>query len=152
MKLSKEIEELLDSVAIALVATADPDSQPNISIKGIVDYDVQEGIIYFLDLFSKNTRKNLKINPRVSLSVIDYDMFAGYQFIGTAEMLESGDLYDKYAASWEKEESNRFKDVLDWGFKRILSNHPATPHLPKPKYLVKVTINKIINLAPFNIV
>jgi predicted pyridoxine 5'-phosphate oxidase superfamily flavin-nucleotide-binding protein len=59
---------------------------------------VDEEHVVFADLYSRKTRENLRANPSVSVTVVDTTTATGYQVKGTAEMLDSGPLYEGMAA------------------------------------------------------
>jgi predicted pyridoxine 5'-phosphate oxidase superfamily flavin-nucleotide-binding protein len=149
MQFSEDIISLLKNKSLANVATADKKDQPNVSLKGIVDFNEQEGTLYFLDLFCNNTRKNLQENEKVAITVVDYDNFLGYQFKGTVEIIDSGAEFEKYSFEWNLKKHNRFRDRINWNMSRFVKDTQSELDLPKPKYLVKVTVNETINLAAF---
>jgi len=148
MEFSVNVSELLKRRSLAYVATANEEGKPNVSLKTIVDYDVQEGILYFIDLFSHNTRNNLGVNNKIAISLVDYDKFAGFQFKGKAEMINQGPEFEKYTAQWHLLKANMFRDRIDWNLTRILKKERSELTLPHPKYLVKVKVSEVIDLAP----
>jgi predicted pyridoxine 5'-phosphate oxidase superfamily flavin-nucleotide-binding protein len=146
---SEQITCLLDEKPLAYIATADNIKKPNISLKGIIDYNKDKGIIYFLDLFSKKTRTNLKINKQISIAVVNEKSVSAFQFKGTTEMINNGPLFEKYAENWDEKQTDAFREEINWNFLTSFSNAAKEILLPAPKYLVKVTVTEIINLAPF---
>jgi len=91
-----EVQEFMEGKT-AWVATASPDGVPNATPKGSVRIVDAEHIV-FADLFSRKTRENLLANPKVSVTAVDPATVTGYQVKGTAELLESGPLYEGMAA------------------------------------------------------
>jgi len=81
---------------LAWVATASPDGTPNVTPKGSVKL-LDEHHVVFADLFSLKTRKNLEENKKVAVTVADTATGKGYQIKGTAEILDSGQLFDETA-------------------------------------------------------
>jgi predicted pyridoxine 5'-phosphate oxidase superfamily flavin-nucleotide-binding protein len=53
-------------------------------------------------LFSLKTRENLQANPRVAVTVVDEATHKGYQVKGSAEVLDSGPLFEKMAEELKK--------------------------------------------------
>ena len=92
----KEVQAFMEGKT-AWVATASPDGTPNATPKGSVRV-VDEEHVVFADLFSRKTRQNLQANPMVSIAVVDTGTATGYQVKGTAEMLDSGPLFEGMAA------------------------------------------------------
>ncbi len=105
---------------MAWVGTASKDGVPNSTPKGTVQV-LDDSHLMFADLFSRKTRENLKENPHVSVTVIDLTTFKGYQFKGTAEMIDSGPLFE------------RVKEQLK----------QAPQQLPPPAYVVRIAVNAI---------
>jgi predicted pyridoxine 5'-phosphate oxidase superfamily flavin-nucleotide-binding protein len=123
-KLTQEMKDLIEAQKLCFVATADQNGRPNVSPKGSI-YVVDDETLAFADLYSQKTRKNLKANPHIALTVADPKRLKGYQFKGTAELLEEGDVYN---------------DVVCY-----LETLPM--NLPEPEYVVKIRIEEIFDLS-----
>ncbi len=81
---------------MAWVGTASADGMPNATPKGSVQ--VLDGChLMYADLFSRKTRENLKENSQVSVTVIDMAAYKGYQLKGTAQVIDSGPLFEQVA-------------------------------------------------------
>jgi predicted pyridoxine 5'-phosphate oxidase superfamily flavin-nucleotide-binding protein len=74
---------------------------PNATPKGSVQL-IDDEHVAFADLFSRKTRENLLANPKVSITVADGATYKGYQIKGSAEILESGPLFDQMAEGLKK--------------------------------------------------
>jgi len=120
-KIPKEIQEFVKG-QMAWVATAAPDGVPNATPKGTVRIIDDEHIV-FADLFSLKTRENLEKNPKVAVTVIDFQNVKGYQFKGTAELISSGPVFDEMV-EWLKQRPKKFG---------------------VPKYVVKITVDSIFD-------
>ena len=96
VKIDKKMAKLLMKQRIVIVASSSKDGKPNASLKSIVDVEPDKGIIYFLDLYAEKTRKNLSENSQVSISTADIEDFIGYQFKGDVEVIDTGELFEKY--------------------------------------------------------
>lgn len=83
---------------LAWVATASRDGEPNVTPKGTLKL-LDEHHVVFADLFSLKTRKNLEENKKVAVTVADAATGKGYQIKGTAELVDSGSLFDETAAA-----------------------------------------------------
>ncbi len=119
VKIPAELQEFLRGKQ-GWVATASKDGMPNVSIKGSLKLLDEEHLL-FSDIFSLKTRKNLLENPRVAIMVYEEGSHRGYMFQGSAELLSSGSLFDQTVEGLKK----------------------ATPQIPTPKYVVKVSIESI---------
>ncbi len=96
-KLDETAKKLLGEIRPALIATASKDGKPNVSAKGsfrVLDDDY----VAFNDMNSPRTIANLKENPQVSIICLDSNR-RSCRIWGTAEVLDSGSLYDESAAA-----------------------------------------------------
>ena len=93
-KLSEEVKKLINEVRPALVATASKDGKPNVSPKGSFQV-VDDEHIAFAEIASPRTIANLRENPRVAAIVYDTATRKGCRVWGKAEIMDSGDLFDK---------------------------------------------------------
>ena len=114
-KIPDEVQEFVKN-KMAWVATASPDGMPNTTPKGTVQVIDEERIV-FADLFSFKTRDNLQKNPKVAVTVVDLEKHKGYQFKGSAELVDSGPIFDRVVEQLKK----------------------APMQLPNPKYVVIIT-------------
>ncbi len=90
--ITKKIADLLKNREFISVASCDFEGRPNVAPKFLLK--IEDGFIYLVDYVVGRTFENLKINPRVSLSVMDTDALKGYQINGSVEIIEKGQLYD----------------------------------------------------------
>ena len=123
-QISKELQDFVKG-KLGWVATASQDGMPNVTPKGTIQV-LDDQTIVFADLFSVKTRDNLMKNPKVAVTVIDHEKFIGYQFKGTAELVDSGPVFDQV-----KEELKK-----------------APKALPEPKYVAKITVEEIFVQSP----
>jgi uncharacterized protein len=102
------------------VSTASSAGIPNAVPKGSVRV-LDDTHIMFADLFSLKTRANLKENPHVAVTVIDLETNTGYQLKGTAELIDSGPVFERMREELKK----------------------APRPLPPPVYVVKIAVTEI---------
>ncbi len=107
---------------LAWVATASRNGEPNVTPKGTLQI-LDGGHLLFADLFSNKTRKNLLENKAIAVTVVDVPSGQGFQFKGTAELLDAGQTYE--AAR---------KRVEDLG-----------KGLPAPRYVVKIAVAAVFD-------
>jgi len=121
-KLNEEMKALIANQQ-AFIATASSDGTPNISTKGSTRVLDDEHIVFY-ELSGGRTWSNLQSNPRVAIAVVDRSKMQGYRFVGKAEFVTSGDLY---------EGAKKLAEMLK---------------IPvPPKAAVKVTVEEIYNLG-----
>ncbi len=120
-RIPKEVQDFVKN-KLAWVATASPDGVPNTTPKGTVQIIDDEHIV-FADLFSLKTRDNLQKNPKVAVTVIDIEKFKGYQFKGSAQLVDSGPIFDQ-----------------------VVENLKKVPmKLPHPKYVVILVVDSVFD-------
>ena len=134
-----------------MVATLDGSGYTHTSCKGIVDID-KNGRIYLLDLYKGKTFRNLKHNPKVSITAFDEHKFIGYCLKGTASIAESDTLEPRIYGLWENKITNRLTARLIRNI-RGEKGHHRHPEvlLPKPKYLIVMEVKKVVDLTPRHI-
>lgn len=124
VKIPEDLQEFVKG-KLGWVATASPEGMPNVTPKGTIRV-FDDSTIVFADLFSMKTRDNLKRNPKVAVTVIDGEKGKGYQFKGTAELVNSGPVFEKV-----KEELKK-----------------SPKQLPAPTYVARITVEEIYDQSP----
>ena len=147
VKITEEMERLLLKQNVVVVATVSPGGVPNLSLKGVVRVE-PEGYIYFLDLYQGKTRSNLIKNPTIALTVFSVREFKGYQFKGSAVLIDSGPLYDEIVAAWKTKKINIIGSRIIKNVHKGFSHGRSETALPAPRYLVRVEVKKVYSLVP----
>ena len=92
--ITEEIKNFVNFQKLGYVATVSIDNTPNLSPKGtIMVFD--ESHLAFADIQSPKTVENLNHNSSIEVNVVDPFSRRGYRFKGTAEVISSGDKFDK---------------------------------------------------------
>lgn len=91
-KLTEEMKAMVASQQ-AFIATASPDGVPNIGPKASTHVLDDEHIVFY-ELTGGRTWENLQKNPKVAIAVADRSTIQGYRFVGTAEFITEGELYE----------------------------------------------------------
>jgi len=123
-KITNELKGFLKT-CLAFVATVDKKGRPNVVPKGNLAVQGDDRIV-FADLYSHQTKKNLRGNPNIAITVVNPAGYKGYQLKGKAKIIEHGRAYDRLA--------------VELGGDGQL-NHPDA------KYAVKVKIGKVIDIG-----
>jgi predicted pyridoxine 5'-phosphate oxidase superfamily flavin-nucleotide-binding protein len=121
VSIPKYVQDFLPG-KLAWVATASRSGEPNTTPKGTVKI-LDDNHVQFADLFSLKTRANLLENNKVAVTVVDTATHKGYQIKGTAEIFNSGQLFDETS-----------KQLKESGMK-----------LPPPHYVVKITVESVFD-------
>ena len=122
--ISRELQAFVKG-KLGWVATVGADGEPNVTPKGTIQV-LDESTLIFADLFSQKTRANLMQNPKIAVTLVDPEKGLGYQFKGTAALIDAGPLYETVRAQIE-----------------------ASPKaLPAPTYVAKITVDQIYDQSP----
>lgn len=150
-KLSEQVVRFLETQGCVVLATIDAQGFPHTSCKDIVKID-KEGHVYLSDVYHGQTFENLKSNPLASVTAFNEHKFIGYCLKGKAKMLSGGEVAAELIKAWDDRITAR-------STQRLLKNlheekgHPHHPEasLPKPKYVIQLDVQEIVDLAPYNL-
>lgn len=144
----KRAEEFLKTQEFVNVGTADRQAQPNVAPKFLLKVKPHE--LYIVDYIMGRTYENLKINPRVSLSVIDMETLVGYRINGKVEMIEKGPVYQSLMKELRiKEVKLSARRILDGVMKEREPRHKSYEvAFPDVFVIFKVTIKSILKICP----
>ena len=92
--ITDEIQEFVRRQRLGFVATVAPDGTPAVSPKGTTTV-WDDSHLVFADIASPGTVRNLRHNPAVQVNIVDVVVRRGYRFAGTAEVHDSGPLYER---------------------------------------------------------
>ncbi|WP_028206391.1 pyridoxamine 5'-phosphate oxidase family protein [Paraburkholderia nodosa] len=98
IEITADAEAIIKGAILSFVATVNNDGTPSLSPKASLT--VKNGRLYFADIASRGTIRNLKRNPAVEINVVDIFQRRGYRFNGRALILPPGN--DEYTmiADW----------------------------------------------------
>lgn len=120
--LTKEMKEMIESQQ-CFHATVSKDGMPNNAPKRSTRVFNNETLI-FTEGTGGTTYQNILDGSKDSIAVVNRDIIDGYRFIGTPEVLTSGEIYEKSAEMSLK------------------------AGMPKPKAVILVHIDEIHSLKP----
>jgi general stress protein 26 len=148
--LSAEIIDFLRTQSFVLVSTIDENGFPHNSCKDIAKIDPL-GRIYLLDVYHGRTSKNIKYNHQISISAVDEHKFIGYCLKGKAKVELNDNFSQEIIKSWEDRITSRLSKRLlrNMREEKVNAHHPEAS-LPKPKYLISVEVEEIVDLVPIN--
>ena len=150
-KLKDEVIQFFHNQGCVIVSTLDESGNIHNSCKGIIKIN-HNGKIYLLDLYQGTTYKNLRRDPRISITAIDEHRFNGYCLQGKAHIIGIDELSTPIISMWEEKITSRVTG-------RIIKNlqgqkgHPKHPEamLPKPEYLIAMEVENCIDLTPHHL-
>lgn len=91
--LTEKIVKFLNKKEFINIATCDFNGRPNVAPKFLLLID--KDYIYLVDYVIGRVYRDIKANPRASLSTVDFETLSGYQFNGSVEIFDRGDEYEK---------------------------------------------------------
>lgn len=113
--LTDAMKQIVSDQALGYCATVCPDGTPNVSPKGTLA--VWDGNhLVFADIRSPATIANLRTNPAIEINVVDVFDRMGFRFKGTAQVIESGPLFDDVMAMYR---DGSFHDPLRDAERRV---------------------------------
>jgi len=146
MAIDETVADFLLKQNVVIVATADKKGVINQSVKGIACLDPQ-GILYIVDLYNGKTKKNLKENLNITISAVDEELFKGWQLKGTAKEYEDKES-QAILEHWDKKITERIADRIIRNIQKARrAAKYSERHLPKPKYIIEMEVNEIVDLA-----
>src|SRR5215470_20360580 len=87
-EITADMAMIIRRAILSFVATVNEDGTPNLSPK--VSLTVRNGILYFADISSPGTIRNLRRNAAIEINVVDIFSRRGYCFKGVASLLSAG--------------------------------------------------------------
>ena len=98
--ITEEIKNFVNFQKLGYVATVSSDNTPNLSPKGTIMV-LDESYLAFADIQSPKTVENLRSNPSIEINVVDPFSRRGYRFRGIAEIISSGDKFNKIITNYK---------------------------------------------------
>ncbi len=109
-KLTDDIKALLEKQMV-IIASADRDCTPNAGPKGSV-FPIDDETLVYSESTARKTLANLRANPRVSVLTVDRTTGRGFQLKGRAELITSGDIFERVARRQEERKRSRPTQVV----------------------------------------
>ena len=110
--ITEEIKNFVNFQKLGYVATTSADNTPNLSPKGTITI-IDESYLAFANIHSPQTVENLKHNSSIAINVVDPFSRRGYRFDGKAEIISSGDKFNKIISYYRTSEvKNSIKSII----------------------------------------
>lgn len=119
-KLTQEMRDLI-AAQQCFIATVNADGTPNIGPKRSTHVVDDEHLAYW-EVTAKQTWANVQQGSKVAIAVVDREKMKGFRFVGTPEILTSGEAFDR---------------AVEAGSKRGLA----------PKAVIQIKVDKIYSLG-----
>ena len=142
--MSKELISLVEKREFVSVATCDFNGRPNAAPKFVLK--VASDRVYLVDYTIGTSWKNLKINPRISMSLTDTRTLKGYQINGSVKIMTRGKLYEKMRREMtDKEVRLTTQRIIDEV--RGHPTHETFEVLISEKFVIfEVTIDEVVEM------
>lgn len=144
--LNQNIAALLQSREFITVGTCDFKGRPNVAPKFLLK--LEKNFIFLIDYTIGKTLENLKINPRVSLSIMDLDALMGYQLNGSAEIINQGKEYDLTLNEFLEKQTNLSAMRIIEGLEKGKTHRIFELAFPEQVVIYKIKIEEIVEIAP----
>ena len=118
-KLTSEMKVMFEK-QLAVIATANKDGLPNVGPKGSM-HVVDDDTLAYSEGTGQKTFRNLQQNHNVAVLVVDREKGDGFQLKGTAELLASGDFFERVARRQEERKRPRPKHVVKIKIEEVYS-------------------------------
>lgn len=130
--LDEDMRAVIAAQKLCFAATVTPEGLPNLSPKGTIRV-WDEGHLFFCDITSPGTRRNLQTNPWIELNVVDTISRRGYRFLGEATLHTNDEIYQKatqkVSSDWS--DASSVRAVVLVKIQRVLPLFsPAYEHVP----------------------
>jgi len=99
--ITEKIKNFVNFQKLGYVATISADNTPNLSPKGTIIV-LDESSLAFADIHSPQTVENLKRNSSIEINIVDPFSRRGYRFKGIAEIISTGDKFDKIISHYKE--------------------------------------------------
>lgn len=107
--LDDDVRALVEVAHLCFAATVTPDGRPNLSPKGTVRV-LDDRRLFFLEIASPGTRRNLASNPWMEVNVVDPLSRRGYRFLGRARVHEGDEVHQAAARRVREEDGRDYPD------------------------------------------
>ncbi|MFA6349677.1 MAG: pyridoxamine 5'-phosphate oxidase family protein [Candidatus Omnitrophota bacterium] len=144
--LSGQTEILLKKREFLYVATCDRELRPNLAPKFLLK--IENNVIYLVDHVIGRTYRNIKENPRICVSFLDFESLVGYQFNGAVETIESGHEHEKLLKEFEKKEIDFSVQRIIDGIEKGRKHEAFEAGISGKAVIFKAVIDEMVEIGP----
>ena len=144
-KINEKLAELLQKREFVSIATVGKDGQPNSVPKFL--FRGKGNYLYLVDYVFGKTVTNIRENPKVSVSFMDFDNLEAYRFNGNARLIESGRAFDAIFKLWDAKvlslSTDRVIEAVRTGKKR----HHYEVEMTERFVILKIHVENVIKIG-----
>lgn len=142
----KDLRELFAKREFVPVASADFNGRPNVAPKFLLK--VEGEFLYLVDYIFGRTWENLKVNPKVSISIMDTESLTAYQLNGMVELIEDGPSYKAMIEKLERREIELSIERVISGVQRGAKHKNFELTFPQRVIIFKVKVEEFVEIKP----
>lgn len=128
------------------MATADRGGAPNVAPKFLLE--TRRNVIFLVDYPPSKTWENVRVNPRVSLAIVDTTTLTGYRIDGTAAIVDKGPAYERGLKELKEREVHCTATRMIEGIH--LGKRPPTFEIAFPERVAiyRITVRMVTEIGP----
>lgn len=142
--LTKELKDLIKKEEFIDIATCDFKGRPNLAPKFLLKIDEQN--IYLVDHVLATTYQNLRINPRVSMAIVNPSNLISYQINGLAQIFEEGKEFNNLLAETRTKQVNFSVDRIIQGVQQQKKHAGFEVSFPDKIVVFKIKIEEVVSI------
>jgi len=142
----KKIIDFLQEREFISVATSDLSGLPNAAPKMLLR--VEGSCLYLIDYTIGTTYRNLRVNPRLSLSFMDLKTLVGYQINGRVEIIEKGKVYESMLQELRRKEIELSITRVVEGIKAEKSHEAFEVAITEHLVIFRVAMDELVEIGP----
>lgn len=144
--LTQEIIQAIEESEFLNVATCNLNQQPCSAPKFFLK--LQDSIVYLVDYACGHTLANLKINPKLSFSLLNPETLIGYKINGDVALIFQGPIYKKLSKELGKRQVQCCTTRIIDGVKHYKKYTNFELNFPKKVVFLKVKITDVTIIKP----
>ena len=144
--ITREVQEFLRDNVFITVGTSDSHGKPRIAPKLLLK--VEGDYIYIIDYVIGKMWQNIKINPHVSLSVMNIDTLVGYQINGSAQIIAKGKEYTALLKQYQDKQVQSSAERILEGIRRDKTHGIFEISFSEKMVVFKVKAEEVVEIAP----
>lgn len=142
--MNKKIVDLLKSREFVSVAASDLEGRPYAAPKLILK--VENNFIYLVDYIVAKIHSILKVNPSISISLMDNKNLMGYQVNGAVEIVDKGAEFDLLVQDLAQKEMDLSTRRIVEGVTQGKSHEDFEVTMPEKFVIFKVRVEEIVEI------
>jgi predicted pyridoxine 5'-phosphate oxidase superfamily flavin-nucleotide-binding protein len=145
MLMLEDLKKFLLNKGFVSAGTCDLKGQPNAAPKYVIK--IEGGFIYLADYVMGLTFRNLKINPRISISTLDIKTLQGWVINGTVKIITKGPQYKKLLKAMAAQEVRHSARRIIEDVKGLRNYDSYEMSFPEKVVIFKVKCEKITKIG-----